>query len=153
MKLTKPSAYILLSLILLSCFASLYSIQPAQATGSTGTIAFHATRLATGTSWIVKLGASNYSSTGDTISQSWIEGISYPYTVYVPSGYTSTSTLSGSFLVNVGQTTNYYITFTPLSTANITFTQTGLASGTNWNITFNDATYSSTSDTITVSDG
>ncbi|XHH09006.1 MAG: PQQ-binding-like beta-propeller repeat protein [Candidatus Bathyarchaeia archaeon] len=149
MNATKTLTKLLVSMILLSCFASLYTAQPAAAVSNTQ-IVFNQTGLATGTTWMVNIGGSNFSSTGSSLSLLWVDGIPYNWQVYVPAGYTSSSTLSGTFTLNFGETRNIYVAFTPLQNYNVSFIETGLASGTTWGVTFDGVQYSSSTPVLTI---
>ena len=89
--------------------------------------------LPSGTSWSVNLGGTLQSSTTSTIAFSEPNG-TYSYTVASVTGYTS-SPSSGSIKVK-GVNANQAITFTPTTTSvskyTVTFTESGLTSGTVW---------------------
>jgi uncharacterized repeat protein (TIGR02543 family) len=146
MKFTKTISTLIVSMILLSCFISLYTAQPVAAVSNTRII-FNQTGLASGTSWTVKIGSSNYSSTGSSISQTWIDGVPYNWEVYVPAGYTSSSTLSGIFTLSFGETKNINVVFTSAG-YNVVFSQSSLPSGTNWAVTFDGTTKTSVGSAI-----
>ena len=97
------------------------------------TVTFTETGLPSGTSWSVTLNGTSESSTTDTITFTEPNG-TYPYTVSNVSGY-SVSPLSGSITVSA-KNFNQAITFTPTTTSvskyTVTFTETGLPSGTTW---------------------
>ncbi len=75
--------------------------------------------------------------------------VSYSWTIYVPTGYTSTSTLTGFFFLSTGETRHFYVDFTAAASYNVTFTESGLSSGTSWNVTLDGTNNVSTSPTIT----
>jgi hypothetical protein len=103
-----------MTLLIASTFAGLLTLEPA--TGYINSyIVFHETGLAPGTSWTINLGGSNQTATSATYSTTWLDGLPCIWTVYVPTGYTSTSTLSGITMVYMGQTIDLYFTFTPLN--------------------------------------
>jgi YVTN family beta-propeller protein len=114
------------------------------------TIIFTETGLPSGISWSVTLNGTTKSSTSSSITFSVPNG-TYSYTIRSVSGYT-VSPSSGSITVN-GKNVNQAITFTPVTTSlyTITYTETGLPSGTSWSVTLNGTTKSSTTDTITFS--
>ncbi|MGD0588030.1 MAG: hypothetical protein ABSA63_04475, partial [Thermoplasmata archaeon] len=94
------------------------------------TITFTGSGLPSGTTWYVNLtdGQSN-SSTGSTISFSEPNG-TYNYTVATPDKEYAATLAGGSFEVSgasVGESVTFY-----LVTYNVTFTETGLPSGTTW---------------------
>ncbi|MCW3998615.1 MAG: PQQ-binding-like beta-propeller repeat protein [Candidatus Bathyarchaeota archaeon] len=157
MRLTKTLTSIVIAALILSCFITLYKAEPATAVSSNGTINFNVSGLAAGTSWTVQVQTTNHTQTSSTYSTSWIEGVPCPWIVYVPAGYTSSSTLSGTAYVAAYGTTNINVAFTAIPGAyDVVFTQTGLASGTRWSVTLNGNTQTSTTDTVTfsgVSDG
>jgi uncharacterized repeat protein (TIGR02543 family) len=149
MKTNKALALIIISLLFIG-FYSCFKIEPAQAVINSYAV-FHETGLAAGTSWTVQIVSTPYSSTTDTISIPWLPHAPAFYVINVPDGYTSTSMLSGFFDLEIGETRDFYVTFTALATYNVTFTQSGLASGTNWTINLNGNIQSSTNDTVTFS--
>ncbi len=111
-------------------------------------VTFSETGLSAGTSWSVTLNGSTNTSTSTTIS--YLEGNgSHPFSVNPVSGYLD-SPSSGTITVN-GTATGASINFTPIppGTYPITFTETGLLTGTGWTVTLSGAPGSSTSTTIT----
>ena len=112
-------------------------------------LTFTETGLPSGTSWSVTFNGSTESSTTSTMTISVPNG-SYSYTVSSVAGYTVLPS-SGSVTVN-GSNVSVAITFTLVKTTVskyiITFTETGLPSGTSWSITLNGTTESSTTGTI-----
>ena len=113
----------------------------------TYTVTFTESGLPSGTSWSVTLGGSTKTSTTATITFSEPNG-GYSFTVGTITGYSS-SPSSGSITVN-GANVNQAITFTAIPYS-VTFTESGLPSGTSWSATFNGNTQSSTTTTITFS--
>jgi hypothetical protein len=114
-------------------------------------ITFVENGLPSGTNWSVTLNGTTLSSTSNTITFNEPNG-TYSYYIGSVSGYT-VSPSSGSITVN-GANVHQAITFTPvkvISKYKVTFTESGLPSGTSWSVTFNRATESSTTDTITFS--
>jgi hypothetical protein len=73
----------------------------------------------------------------------------YPYTVGAVSGYAS-SPSSGNVTVN-GASQSVPITFTPstVSTYTVTFSESGLPTGTSWSVDLNGTTHTSTTSTVT----
>ena len=102
--------------------------------------------LASGTSWSVTLGGSTLSSTTNTITFSEVDG-SYSYSIGSVTGYT-VSPSSGTVTIN-GADVNTAITYTPVPTYSVSFTESGLTSGTSWSVTLSGSIKSSTSNTIT----
>ncbi|MCL5962934.1 MAG: hypothetical protein M1411_00980, partial [Candidatus Thermoplasmatota archaeon] len=114
----------------------------------TYSVTFTETGLPSGTIWYVNItGGASYSSTTSTITFNEPNG-SYSYTVATGNKKYAPSLAKGSFAVNGGNV-NQAVTFN-LVTYSVTFTETGLPSGTIWyvNIT-GGASYSSTTSTIT----
>ena len=112
------------------------------------TVIFNETGLLSGTSWAVTFNGSVLSSTTSTISFTAANG-TYPYSIGSVSGYTS-SVLSGNIVVS-GKNVTQNITFTHakiVSKYTVTFSETGLSSGTSWSVTVNGSTISSTTNTI-----
>ena len=121
---------------------------PASATYA---VTFSESGLPSGTSWSVMLNSQTMSSTTNTITFSEPNG-TYAYTVGSVSGYAA-SPSSGSVTVN-GASQTVAITF-KLSTSTtyaVTFSESGLSSGTSWSVTLNGQTMSSTTSTITFSE-
>ena len=112
------------------------------------TVTFTESGLASGTSWSVTLGGSTQSSTSTTIVFTKANG-TYSYTVGSVSGYTA-SPSSGSVTV-AGAAKSVSITFTaiPAGQYTVTFTESGLPSGTSWSVTLAGNTQTSTTTTIT----
>ena len=122
-------------------------------TSSTATmyaVTFTETALPSGTEWSVMLnGAPGSASAPGSIAFSEPNG-TYAYTVENVAGYTA-SALSGSVTVN-GATVSETIPFTPsvvATTYAVTFTETGLPTGTSWSVTLNGVLQSSSTSTIT----
>ncbi|HSV48958.1 MAG TPA: hypothetical protein VLH35_01465 [Candidatus Acidoferrales bacterium] len=129
MNLTKLSTFIILSMVVLSCFVGLYRVEPTAAI-SGGDFAFHATRLAAGTNWTINLvgtSGANRTSTNNPISFTNCNGF-YSWTIYVPAGYRSNSSLTGSYLMDMRETYAVYVTFIPLS-VNYTLTMETVGQG------------------------
>ena len=110
-------------------------------------ITFIENGLTNGTSWSVSLNGSKVNSTASTIEFNETNG-TYSFTVETVSGYT-VSPSSGSIIVN-GSNLTEALAFSPVPAVkyNITFTESGLPSGTNWTIVFNGTTYTSDSTSI-----
>lgn len=149
MKVTKSLTAVIITLMVLSCFISLYKVENASAV-TNGTIIFRETGLASGTSWIIRIGSGNVSTSNSQYSTTWPSGSPCNWVIYVPTGYTSTSTLSGSTSVSVGQTVYVDVTFAASFYA-VTFAESGLVSGTSWSLNFNGKDYTSITNIITVS--
>ncbi|MCI4372125.1 MAG: YncE family protein [Thermoplasmata archaeon] len=101
----------------------------------TYTVTFDESGLASPPAWTVTLGGSPESATTSTIPFVEVDG-TYSFTVGVVTGYTA-SPSSGMVTVN-GASLTRDIIFTPTtspSTYPITFTETGLGSGTSWSVT------------------
>ncbi len=122
-------------------------------TSSTNTnkITYTEVGLPSGTNWWVNLSGNNRSSTGSSITFSVVNG-TYSYTIGSVTGYTVTPS-SGSETVN-GTNVSVSVTFKSKPTVTpskytVTFTESGLASGTSWSVTLSGKTQSSTTGTIT----
>ena len=114
----------------------------------TYSVTFMESGLASGASWSVTLNLTTMTSTGATIVFSEKNG-SYSYTVGPVTGYTA-SPSSGSVPV-AGAAQSVTITFTAVTpgTYPVTFTESGLPSGTSWTVTLASTPMSSTGPTIT----
>ena len=111
-------------------------------------ITFTETGLPSGTSWKATMNGQTLTSTSNSVVFNEISG-TYSYSIGSVSGY-SVSPSSGS--VSVGGSQTVSVTFTKIPTYGITFTETGLPSGTSWQTTLNDQTQSTTSSSITFSE-
>ena len=115
-------------------------------------VTFNETGLSPGTSWSATFNGTTLSSTNSTISftvANAVENGTYPYSIGLVSGYTS-SILIGNVSVN-GKNVSQDITFTPIKVVSkytVTFNETGLSPGTSWSATFNGTTLSSTTSSI-----
>ncbi len=111
-------------------------------------VSFGETGLPSGTSWSATLNGSTLFSTTNTIAFTEPNG-TYNYTVGTVAGYSANPT-SGSLVVN-GANVTKSITFTalPPSQYSLTFTETGLPTGTNWSVTVGTTTHNSTGSTVT----
>ena len=109
-------------------------------------VTFTETGLPSGTSWSATLAGSTLSSTTSSIVFQEASG-TYAFTVQA-SGYTA-SPGSGSVTV-AGADQSQAITFTavPSGSYDVTFTESGLPSGTNWSVTLNGTSQSSTTSSI-----
>ncbi len=109
-------------------------------------VTFTENSLPPGTTWYVNLSNGQaYSSTTNTISFNEPNG-TYSYTIATGNKDYSPTQYSGSFTVN-GAPVSESITFN-LVTYKITFTESGLSSGTTWYVTLNGTTKSSSNNTI-----
>jgi YVTN family beta-propeller protein len=115
-------------------------------TGSTPSIysaTYTQSGLPTGTNWSVTINSQTLSSTTSRITFNEANG-TYTFTVGAVSGYTA-SPSSGSVTVN-GANKTISITFTPSTAATyaVTFSESGLPSGTSWSVSLNGTTKSGT---------
>ncbi len=117
---------------------------------STYPITFAQTGLPTGSHWSVNLSGTANSSVTTTLIFNEKNG-TYPYSVTAPAGF-KVSPASGTLTVS-GSAIHQNLTFsrsTPTYTNySVTYTETGLPSGTNWSLTLNGSVKSSTTSTIT----
>ena len=109
-------------------------------------VTFTENGLPSGTMWYVNLSnGQSYSGTGTTITFQEPNG-SYSYTIATVNKIYAPNPSSGTIMVN-GANVNVAITFN-LVTYKITFTESGLSSGTSWSVTLNNITKTSTNGTI-----
>ncbi len=102
---------------------------------TTYAVTFTESGLPTGTIWYVNItGGNSYSSTTSTITFSELNG-TYSYSIATGNKEYAPSPASGSFTVN-GAVVSESITFN-LFTYSVTFTESGLPTGTNWSVTLN----------------
>ncbi len=107
-------------------------------------VSFTETGLRPGTSWSITLNQTTISSTSDTILFSEPNG-TYTFTVAPISGYTSVPA-SGILQVS-GNLVSQPVEFTPLEYY-VSFSESGLASGTAWSVTLDGTAQRSTEKTI-----
>ena len=111
---------------------------------TTYAISFTESGLPGGTSWSVTLNDSTVASTSSSIGFSEANG-SYGYLVGHVAGFTASPT---SGIVSVaGAPVTIPITFSPVLFA-VTFTESGLATGTSWSVTLNGVVHSATTASI-----
>lgn len=101
--------------------------------------------LASGTPWTVTFNATVLHGASVTLVALAANG-SYNFTVGAVSGYNS-SVSTGTVLVN-GTSSLESIVFTPPTRSSVTFSETGLATGTSWSVTLNGSTEGSTGKTV-----
>jgi hypothetical protein len=113
----------------------------------TYTVTFTASGLPTGGSWSVTLGTTLHTTSTSTITFTESNG-TYSFTVTAPSGYTATPA-SGSVKVN-GSAVNQKVTLAkkPVTGYSVTFSETGLISGTKWCVTLSGSQKCSTGASI-----
>jgi hypothetical protein len=112
----------------------------------TYTVTFTESGLPSGTTWYVNLSnGQSYSSSTNTIKFNEANG-TYSYTIATSNKEYAPAEYSGSFIVD-GAPLSESITFNPV-TYKITFTESGLSSGTNWYVTLNGIAKSSSNNTI-----
>ncbi|MFZ0892764.1 MAG: hypothetical protein WB778_00845 [Thermoplasmata archaeon] len=111
--------------------------------GPSYNVTFTESGLSTGTSWSVTLSGSLLSSTTSMIVFNHEPNGSYSYTVGAVTGYTA-SPVSGTIVVNGGPTAQS-IDFTTPGNYSLTFTESGLPSGTVWSVTVNGVSHQSNS--------
>ena len=112
------------------------------------TVAFGETGLPTGGTWSVTLAGNQSNSTGSIMTFVERNG-TYNYSVGVPQGYLATPS-TGSMTVNGrGVNVTIVITKAPLPTRySVTFSETGLSTGTYWSVTFNGTPKTSTNSIV-----
>jgi thermopsin len=116
-------------------------------TTSKYTISFSESGLPAGTRWFVALGLSNLNSTSSEINFTESSG-SYGYEITPVPGYHA-SQLSGTVaVVASNQTIPVSFTKLPPGAYTLTFTESGLATGTSWSVTVGATTTPSTGSTI-----
>jgi hypothetical protein len=123
------------------------AIAYAAVAAATYSVTFTETGLPSGTNWSVTLNGTMTSSTTSTVVFTEVNG-TYAYTVGAVTGYTAAPS-SGSVTVS-GALVDQAITYTAVvaATYSVTFTETGLPSGTNWSVTLNGVAKSSLTSTI-----
>ncbi|MGD0249546.1 MAG: thermopsin family protease, partial [Thermoplasmata archaeon] len=119
-------------------------------TPSVHSVTFTESTLPSGTLWWVTLGGYTESSTGTSIAFSEPSG-AYNYSVGVGPGYVP-SPAAGSVTVS-GTDVSVSIAFTAVTSVySVTFTESGLPTGTSWSVTLNGAIESTTGTTIAFSE-
>jgi len=109
-------------------------------------VTFTESGLPTGATWNVTLNGVLLSRSSSSISFLESNG-TYSYTVGIYSGY-SASPPSGTVIVNGAPPPTISITFTQVKYS-VTFTESGLPTGTSWSVTLNGLTETSTNGTLT----
>ncbi len=107
-------------------------------------VTFTESGLPSGTSWTLALNGVNQTSTNSTIA---FEEVNGTYSFLVHSSNPQYHAPGGTFSVS-GNTVDVFVSFS-LTNYQVTFTETGLPSGTGWSITLNGTTNRSTSIVIT----
>ncbi|MGC8673500.1 MAG: hypothetical protein ACP5TO_08425, partial [Thermoplasmata archaeon] len=117
-----------------------------------GAIEFSESGLPSGTSWSVTLGTTTLSSSTSTIDFTGLTAGSYlSFTVSPVQGYAANPS-SGNVTVIAGQTITVQITFSQVKEYSVTFTESGLPSGTSWSVTLGTTTLSSSTSSIVFSE-
>lgn len=112
-------------------------------------ITFLESGLPTGTTWSVVVNGTNQSSSHSTIAFFEPNG-SYPYAIGRISGWT-TATYNGT-VTESGGWTNVSVLWTQVVTFGVTFAETGLPTGTAWNVTIAGAARATTASSMTFSE-
>ncbi len=110
---------------------------------------FTQTGLPSGANWSVTLDGTTLTSTLHSITFGVLQTGSHTYSITAANGYVSNTTTG---TLNVAASTLFTNISYHLPTYNAVFTETGLAADTEWNVTFNGVTQTSTTDTITFTD-
>ena len=120
----------------------------------TYSVSFTESGLPSGTSWSVNLSGSTRSSTTSSIVFSEPSG-TYAYTVGSVTGYVANPTSGSVTVTSAAVSVAIAYTSTSVATYSVSFTESGLPSGTTWSVTLNGSTNSSSARTIgfTVIDG
>ena len=118
---------------------------------ATYAITFSETGLASGTVWSVTIGATTQYSDNASVVISEPAG-SYDYTVGPVANYSASPSSGSVDVTDAAQTVPVAFTAVTAPTYTLTFTETGLPSGTNWSVTVNGATHAETTATITFSE-
>jgi len=114
------------------------------------TVTFSETGLPTGTTWDVTFNATLSSSTTSSIAYSVLNG-SYTFSVGAVSGYTPAPASGPVMVAGAAQTISIVFSTIPPGKYIVTFTETGLPTGTTWDVTFNATLNSSTTNSIAYS--
>jgi hypothetical protein len=109
-------------------------------------VTFTATGLSSGTEWSVTVGTTTQTSITSTIVFELVNG-TQAWTANPVAGY-AIEQATGSVDVQ-GADQSFTVAFVSTATYTLTFTETGLSSGTNWSVTIGTATHSSTTNTVT----
>ena len=103
--------------------------------------------LAQGLMWSVTIGGMTASSTTScAFAQLPVSSTAYTYTVTPPAGYRTTVNGTGS--ITLSKSTMVNVTFAPMQTYTVTFTESGLSNGTAWTVEFNGVNETSTSSQV-----
>jgi subtilase family serine protease len=112
------------------------------------TVTFEESGLTSGTSWSVTFNGVQQSSTTSTITFTGVAIGTYTYTVSSIFGYRAVPT--GTVSVTGNSTVQIPFVAVPTSFT-LTFTESGLTSGTSWSVTLNGVQHNSTTSTIVIS--
>jgi len=117
------------------------------ASSRTYTLTFSETGLPTGTLWSVAVGLSNLTSTGPEINFSVTPG-THGYEIGTVAGYQSSPASGATTVLAANQT--ILVAFTKLASGEytVTFTESGLSTGTSWSVTIGSTTQPSTGTTV-----
>ena len=114
-------------------------------------VRFNATGLPSGTNWTVTLGGGPGATTASSDGSSMVifaeANGNYPYTVGAVAGYTATPS-SGTVSVS-GSSVTVAVTFRVVPRYSVTFTETGLPSGTDWSVTLDGISSSNRTSSVT----
>jgi thermopsin len=113
----------------------------------TYTLTFSENGLPTGTLWSVTVGQTSPSATGSTINFTVAPG-SHGYEIGAIPGYLSTPSSGSTTVLNANQTVLVTFTKIPTGEYTVTFTETGLDTGTSWSVAIGSNTQPSTGTTI-----
>lgn len=114
-------------------------------------LAFAETGLPSGTAWSASVAGQAYPSTTAGISVPEVNG-TYAWSVgSAPAGYRLVSAASGTVTVNGSAPSPIPVTYAAV-TYSVSFTETGLPTGTNWTVTVGSHSVSSTTTTITLNE-
>ncbi|MFP3219764.1 MAG: hypothetical protein RXR41_01200 [Candidatus Marsarchaeota archaeon] len=113
------------------------------------TVTFEESGLPSGSSWSVTFNGITRSSSGSSVAFSSTPPGTYPFSITAPSGY-SASPSTGSVKVSTTSVTEP-ISFSQ-QTYSVTFTESGLPSGSSWSVSLNGITQYSTTDEVVFSE-
>ena len=122
---------------------------PLTASTSIYTVSFTESNLPSATTWYVNLSTGQSFCSSTNIITFTAPNGTYSYTIATTDKTYEPSPSTGSFIVNAGPVSKS-VSFSEVKYT-VTFTETGLPSGSSWNITFNGVTYSSANSIITLS--
>lgn len=130
-----------------STYSNSASATPATVAPANYTATFSETGLPSGAGWSITLGANSKNATTSSIGFSVSNG-SYSFRVGISKGFTSTPSSGSITLAGAAVSRSVVFQAVPAGTYPVTFSESGLATGTSWSVSFSGTTASSSGSTV-----